>query len=105
MASEIFEGPLELEIGILEAGPPTSESYPYPTLLPAGRSTKATFRGLILENPYLRATFLPELGGRLLSLFDKRTNTETLHAGILTPEPGERRGAILRTGIEIQLDG
>src|SRR6266508_3532603 len=30
-----------------------------------------TFRSIVLENKYLKATFLPEMGGRLISLFEK----------------------------------
>lgn len=33
----------------------------------------------ILENEYLRAVFLPQLGGRLWSLYDKRAARELLH--------------------------
>ncbi|HVT11158.1 MAG TPA: DUF5107 domain-containing protein [Fimbriimonadaceae bacterium] len=105
MASEIFEETLELEIGLLEAGAVTADSYPYPSLSPLGRSETRAFRAVILENPYLRATFLPALGGRLLSLFDKRTQIETLHEGPLTPVPGGRRGAHLPSGIQLHLDG
>ena len=44
MPSDIFEEPLELEIGLLEAGHPTAASYPYPSLAATGASTKATRR-------------------------------------------------------------
>ncbi len=37
------------------------------------------FRAAILENEFLRAVFLPELGGRLWSLFDKKTGRELLY--------------------------
>lgn len=105
MASDIFEETLELEIGLLEAGPVTENSYPYPSLTPLGRSEARSFRAVILENPYLRATFVPALGGRLLSLFDKRTQAEVLPDGPLTPVEGGRRGAYLAAGIELHLDG
>src|SRR5436305_12099022 len=36
------------------------------------------FKTIVLENEHLRATFLPELGGRLWSLIDKRTARELL---------------------------
>jgi hypothetical protein len=36
------------------------------------------FKALVLENEYLRATVLPELGGRLVSLFHKPQNRELL---------------------------
>lgn len=35
---------------------------------------------IVLENDYLKATFLPTLGGRLISLFDKQKNTELVYA-------------------------
>ena len=38
-----------------------------------------TYRAAVLENEYLRATFLPELGGRLWSLYDKRLHRELLY--------------------------
>src|SRR5258708_1996662 len=31
------------------------------------------FHSAVLENEFLRATFLPEVGGRMVSLFDKST--------------------------------
>ncbi len=37
------------------------------------------YKAAILENEYLRATFLPELGGRLWSLYDKRLCKELLY--------------------------
>lgn len=36
------------------------------------------FKAAVLENAFLRATFLPELGGRLVSLFNKERNLELL---------------------------
>jgi hypothetical protein len=60
----------------------------------------------VLENPYLRVTVLPDLGGRILSLFDKRTETELLpRPRALVPTPGGRRGVRLPVGIELRLDG
>lgn len=38
-----------------------------------------TFRTAVLENDFLRAVFLPELGGRLWSLFDKKAGRELLY--------------------------
>lgn len=37
------------------------------------------FHAAILENEFLRAVFLPELGGRLWSLFDKKAGRELLY--------------------------
>src|SRR5262249_29949412 len=64
------------------------------------------FRVVILENPYLRVSIFPSLGGRILSLFDKRTSTEILPPwSPLVPPAGGRRGAHLREGIQLRLDG
>ena len=40
---------------------------------------KRAFKAAVLENEHLRATFLPQLGGRLWSLFDKDAGRELLH--------------------------
>lgn len=37
------------------------------------------WNAIVVENDYLKATFLPELGGRLWSLFDKENNQELLY--------------------------
>jgi tetratricopeptide (TPR) repeat protein len=38
-----------------------------------------TYRSIVLENEYLRATILPELGGRLYSLYDKVSGREVFY--------------------------
>ncbi|MEG2769411.1 MAG: DUF5107 domain-containing protein, partial [Oscillospiraceae bacterium] len=40
--------------------------------------TDKSFKSVVLENKFLKAVFLPELGGRLWSLFDKVANRELL---------------------------
>ena len=75
MPTDAFEDALELSIGLLEAVAPAS---PYPTLRPTGVVEPRSFRAILLENAYLRVTILPGLGGRILSIFDKRTVTEIL---------------------------
>ena len=37
-----------------------------------------TFQSAILENEYLKATFLPELGGRLWALYDKENKRDLI---------------------------
>ncbi|MFH1023900.1 MAG: DUF5107 domain-containing protein [Planctomycetota bacterium] len=65
-----------------------------------GRQPRA-FEAAVLENDRLRALFLPELGGRLWSLLDKRTGRELLH---VNPEfrPGNLalRNAWFSGGVE-----
>ena len=39
-----------------------------------------TFQSAILENEYLKATFLPELGGRLWALYDKENKRDLILA-------------------------
>ncbi len=107
MAAEVYEDSLELEIGILEAvlpdsGQYLSSAYPYPSLRPTGRVEKRQFRTIVLENPYLRATILPDLGGRILRLLDKRTNTEIFPQEPLLPVEGGLRGVELPYGIQIR---
>jgi len=55
----------------LEAEPiAPGPAYPMPRLRSTGDEEMRTFRTLLLENPYLRLTIVPALGGRVLSLFD-----------------------------------
>ena len=42
------------------------------------RREELTFHSVVLENELLKATFLPELGGRLISLFSKPQQRELL---------------------------
>ena len=47
-------------------------SYPYAHFNTYTRElTQVSYQAAILENDYLRAVFLPELGGRLWQLYDK----------------------------------
>lgn len=62
-------------------------------------STK--YRSVILENEYLRATFLPELGGRLVSLVYKPIDRELLYRNpVFQPANLAIRNAWFSGGIE-----
>ena len=100
MPTDVFEEALDLRIGLLESVAPTS---PYPLLRPLGREETRTFGAIILENAYLRVTILPGLGGRILSIHDKRTATEILRPAELHPHPGGSRGARLAAGLRLLL--
>ncbi|MCB0163364.1 MAG: DUF5107 domain-containing protein [Anaerolineae bacterium] len=45
----------------------------------APQPTPIDYTGVVLENPYLRLTFLPELGGRLYSAYLKSTGQEIFY--------------------------
>jgi len=54
--------------------------YPYPLLdALSDEAQPREYRALMLENPYLRVMVLPELGGRVWSLYDKISGRECLH--------------------------
>jgi tetratricopeptide (TPR) repeat protein len=60
-----------------------------------------TFRSIILENEFLKATFLPELGGRLISLVYKPQERELLHRNpVFQPADLAIRNAWFSGGIE-----
>ena len=59
------------------------------------------FRAAVLENDHLKATFLPELGGRLWSLFDKDAGRELLHVNpVFQPANLALRNAWISGGVE-----
>ncbi len=77
--------------------------YPYPKqdeiLRP--RDEGQTYRAVVLENPYLRVTVLPQLGGRIYSALDKTVNREIYHkVEVIKPALIGLRGAWLCGGIE-----
>ena len=60
-----------------------------------------TYKAAILENEYLKAVFLPELGGRLWSLFDKKENMELLYVNkVFQPGNLALRNAWFSGGVE-----
>ena len=59
------------------------------------------FQAIVIENENLKATFLPELGGRLMSLFHKPTNRELLFSNpVFQPANLATRDAWFAGGIE-----
>ena len=59
------------------------------------------FKAVVLENEHLRATFLPQLGGRLWSLFDKDAGKELLHVNpVFQPCNLALRNAWISGGVE-----
>lgn len=59
------------------------------------------FKAAVLENEHLRATFLPELGGRLWSLVDKDAGRELLHVNpVFQPCNLALRNAWISGGVE-----
>ena len=76
--------------------------YPYTMLddLTDNRETKS-YKAIVLENQYLRATILPELGARLYSLFDKTANREVFYRNhVVKYGLVGLRGAWISGGIE-----
>jgi len=77
--------------------------YPYPKqdviLRPADE--EQTYRAVVLENPYLKVTVLPQIGGKLYSAYDKLAGREIFHRpGVIKPALIGLRGAWICGGIE-----
>ena len=79
------------KINISETVPPEDRQYVnkgmISTLLPYCMQSRYNrerkdqeFDAVILENDYLKATFVTQLGGRLWSLYDKKSNRELLYS-------------------------
>jgi tetratricopeptide (TPR) repeat protein len=76
--------------------------YPYTMMddLTDRRETK-TYKAIYLENDYLKAIILPELGGRLYSLFDKVSQREVFYRNnVVKYGLVSLRGAWISGGIE-----
>ncbi|MCJ7568883.1 MAG: DUF5107 domain-containing protein [Anaerolineales bacterium] len=76
--------------------------YPY-TLQDeiASKPTNNTYRTLNLENEYLRVTVLPQLGGRVYSVFDKIGEREVFYKNsVVKFSPLAIRGAFYSGGVE-----
>ena len=76
--------------------------YPY-TMQDHLSRTKAdrTYKALFLENEYMKVTCLPELGGRLHSVFDKTEGKEMFHLNnVIKPGMIAMRGAFISGGVE-----
>jgi len=82
-----------------------------PTLLPYQiqdgynrKKENRAFRAAVLENDRLRAIFLPELGGRLWSIFDKTENRELLYVNpVFQPGNLGLRNAWFSGGVEFNV--
>ena len=76
--------------------------YPYTMQDHLSRTREdRAYRALFLENEYLKVTCLPELGGRLHSVFDKTEGKEVFHAnGVIKPSMIAMRGAFISGGVE-----
>ena len=62
---------------------------------------KRAFKAFVLENTHLKAVFLPEIGGRLWSLFDKDAGRELLHVNpVFQPCNLALRNAWFSGGVE-----
>lgn len=102
MPVDLAEDSLELTIELLEAGRPTATSHPFPSLKRSERQEQRTFRTVVLENAYLRATIAPELGGRILRLEDKRAKLDAIPFDpVLALVEGGLRGATSPAGIQV----
>ena len=63
--------------------------------------TEITYRTLVLENRYLRITVLPQLGGRVFSVFDKISDREVFYKNpTIKFSPLAIRGAFFSGGVE-----
>lgn len=75
-----FTNSLSEEEGLFLNYGQRNSAFPYSQQNQYGRELKQKeFLSVTLENEYLKAVFLPELGGRLYSLFDKAEKRELLY--------------------------
>ena len=109
-SARVWEGTIELPTYLLgdeDPNPPFQlmdrhNVYPY-TMLDdlTDRRERKTYRAIILENEFLKAIVLPELGGRLYSLYDKTAQREVFYRNhVVKYGLVALRGAWISGGIE-----
>jgi tetratricopeptide (TPR) repeat protein len=109
--SKVYEGEIELPTYIIRGENPNpvfrsqygvAMIYPY-TLLDDidSHPTPKKYKILYLENAYLRVGVIPELGGRVYSVFDKITKRDVFYRNkVVKFSPLAIRGAFFSGGIE-----
>jgi len=82
-----------------------SKHYPYTKLdLFDSKPTPVKYKEIVMENEYLQLTFIPELGARLFSAFDKISQYHIFHYNeTIRPSLLAQRGAWIAVGIEFNL--
>lgn len=104
MPADAYDDAIDLQIGLLVADLPSVASYPFPTLRLTGEQEMRRFRTIVLQNNFLFVTIIPALGGRILSILDKRTGKDIFpKAAVLMPMPSGNRGVQLSEGLQIRL--
>ncbi len=79
--------------------------YPFTTFLmpfTAGSPKPRTYRAIFVENEYLKLTYLPDLGGRIFSLFDKLRAREVFYRNdVIKPAGYNPRNTWPISGLEL----
>lgn len=96
-------GPADSEATLeKEFTPRNSPIYPYSTqeVITEEKELKQ-YRSIILENDYLKLRFLPDIGGRLYSAYDKVNDSEMFYSNpVIKPGLFALRGAWPAVGVE-----
>jgi len=79
--------------------------YPFTSYLPAyqdGDPKPKSYPTILVENEYLKLTYIPELGGRFFSLYDKVRNREVFYRNdVIKPAMFNARNSWSTSGIEV----
>jgi tetratricopeptide (TPR) repeat protein len=99
-----FESDINPKFWAMDAGSRRSGPKIYPYTMQDDLKRKlenVTYKGLFVENEYLKVTILPELGGRIYSVLDKTTNKDMFYMNpVIKPSMIALRGAFIAGGVE-----